>query len=408
VECEVIFLALDKPEDVKRLLSLELTGVWINEARELSKAIVDACTMRVGRFPSMREGGPTWNGVIMDTNAPDEEHWWAVMSGDVPAPDYMSQEEKLMLVKPADWEFFCQAGAMKEELDAYGNLSGYVMSDDRENGDNLIPEYYTNIIKGKGRSWIKVYVLNQYQSLSDGKSVYPTFAGETHVAREPLELVDGLDVYVGIDFGRTPAAIVGQQIHSGRWVITHEIIAQDMGATRFTEILKRELSKVVPENSKLRFYGDPAGSALAQTDERSPFMIMRAGGVPVVSAPSNDPEVRIEAVETCLNRMVDGQPCLMISPTCISLKAGFEGGYQFRRKQISGQDQYDDRPLKNRFSHAHDALQYLLLGGGEGIRVLTGRHKGPSKVNYAKKGGFDPFRSKVVRRHSKKDHVFRA
>ena len=36
IECEVIFLALDRPEDVKKLLSLELTGVWINEAREIA------------------------------------------------------------------------------------------------------------------------------------------------------------------------------------------------------------------------------------------------------------------------------------------------------------------------------------------------------------------------------------
>ena len=31
LELEVIFLALDRPEDVKKLLSLELTGIWINE-----------------------------------------------------------------------------------------------------------------------------------------------------------------------------------------------------------------------------------------------------------------------------------------------------------------------------------------------------------------------------------------
>ena len=34
VECEVMFRALDRPDDVKKLLSLELTGAWINEARE--------------------------------------------------------------------------------------------------------------------------------------------------------------------------------------------------------------------------------------------------------------------------------------------------------------------------------------------------------------------------------------
>ena len=60
-------------EDVKKLLSLELTGVWVNEAREIPKSIIDAVTMRCGRFPSMREGGPSWSGVICDTNAPEED-----------------------------------------------------------------------------------------------------------------------------------------------------------------------------------------------------------------------------------------------------------------------------------------------------------------------------------------------
>ena len=109
---EVIFIALDKAEDVKKLLSLELTGAFINEAREIPKAVLDAVTMRVGRYPSQRDGGPTWSGVIMDTNAPDEDHWWAIMSGDVPPPEFMSEEEVEQLVKPRDWEFFSQPGAM--------------------------------------------------------------------------------------------------------------------------------------------------------------------------------------------------------------------------------------------------------------------------------------------------------
>jgi hypothetical protein len=37
IDCEVIFLALDDPKDVRKLLSLELTGAWVNEARELPK-----------------------------------------------------------------------------------------------------------------------------------------------------------------------------------------------------------------------------------------------------------------------------------------------------------------------------------------------------------------------------------
>ena len=35
VEAEIIFLALDHEDDVRKLLSMELTGVWINAAREV-------------------------------------------------------------------------------------------------------------------------------------------------------------------------------------------------------------------------------------------------------------------------------------------------------------------------------------------------------------------------------------
>ena len=55
LELEVIFLALDRPEDVKKLLSLELTGIWINEAREIPKSIIDACTCLLYTSPSPRD-----------------------------------------------------------------------------------------------------------------------------------------------------------------------------------------------------------------------------------------------------------------------------------------------------------------------------------------------------------------
>ena len=69
---EVLFRALDRPADVKKLLSLELTGAWVNEAREVPKAIIDGLQGRVGRYPSMREGGCTWSGLMMDTNPPPD------------------------------------------------------------------------------------------------------------------------------------------------------------------------------------------------------------------------------------------------------------------------------------------------------------------------------------------------
>lgn len=371
LELEVIFLALDRPEDVKKLLSLELTGIWINEARELPKSIIDACTMRVGRFPSMREGGPTWSGVIADTNAPEEDHWWPVMSGEVPIPDHIPVEEARMLVKPDNWKFFTQPAGMVEKKDGNGNVDEYIPNPKAENQVNMLGTYYSNLIRGKTKSWIDVYVMNKLGAIQDGKPVYNMFVVDTHVAKEEIPVADGMPVYVGLDFGLTPAAVFGQKVR-GRWLLLQEIVAFDMGIVRFSELLRQEIA-VRYANCEVNIFGDPSGDFRAQTDESTPFQILRGAGLRARPAPSNDVALRIESVSQPLQRMSEGKSGLLIDPRCRELIKGFEGGYQYKRMQVSG-ERYDDKPDKNRFSHIHDALQYLMLGAGEGRQVLNNQN----------------------------------
>lgn len=367
VDLEVIFLALDRPEDVKKLLSLELTGIWINEAREIPKSIIDACTMRVGRFPSMKDGGCTWTGVIADTNAPEEDHWWPIMSGEVPIPDHITKEEARMLVKPDNWKFYTQAAGMVEEKDEEGNIIGYLRNANAENANNMREDYYKNIVMGKTKSWIDVYVMNRLGSIKDGKPVYPMFATDVHVAREEIPVAANVPIYVGLDFGLTPAGVIGQKVR-GRWLILQELVAFDMGIVKFSELLRQELATRYSTNEVIIF-GDPAGDFRAQTDESTPFQILRGAGLNARPAPSNDVTLRLESVSAPLGRMVDGHSGLLIDPRCKTIIKGFEGGYQYRRMQVSG-ERYDDKPEKNHFSHIHDALQYLMLGSGEGRAIL--------------------------------------
>jgi hypothetical protein len=61
----------------------------------------------------------------------------------------------------------------------------------------------------------------------------------------------------------------------------------------------------------------------------------------------------------------------LLNKSCKSLRKGFLGGYHYRRIQTSG-ERYEDKPNKNKFSHVHDALQYLMLGAGEGRSLTVG------------------------------------
>ena len=367
IDAEIIFLALDKAGDVKKLLSLELTGAFINEAREIPKSVLDAVTMRVGRYPSQRDGGPTWSGVIMDTNAPDEDHWWAIMSGDVAPPEWMAEEEIAQLVKPKDWAFFSQPGAMTP-VKTEGRILGYSMNAARENQRGIAEEYYQRMIAGKTNGWIDVYVCNHYGTLSDGKPVYPAFDRALHVSPRPLLPFAGHDIYVGIDFGLTPAAVFGQKVR-GRWLVLREIVTTDMGMVRFATLLRGVAAQL---GGHLSLWGDPTGDNRVGTDESTPFRVLKQNGFVVRPTATNDPSLRIEAVEGPLTRLVEKQPGILVDPVCKHLIAGFEGGYHYKRLQVSGNERFEDRPNKNRFSHVHDALQYMMLGGGEGRALVNG------------------------------------
>ena len=389
LDLEVIFLALDRPEDVKKLLSLELTGIWINEAREIPKSIIDACTMRVGRYPSMREGGPTWTGVIADTNAPEEDHWWPIMSGEVPIPDHIPREQAKMLVKPDNWKFFTQPAGMVESKNKEGELEDYIPNPLAENSKNMMKSYYPNLIQGKTKSWIDVYVMNRLGHIQDGKPVYSMFAPDVHVAKEEIPVAAGQPVYVGVDFGLTPAAVLGQKIR-GRWFLQSEIVAIDMGIVRFAEVLRNELATRFAAVSEAIIYGDPAGDFRAQTDESTPFHILRGAGLRAFPTHSNSVDLRIEAVSSQLTKMVEGKPALLIDRRCSTLIKGFEGGYAYKRMEVSG-ERYSDKPDKNMFSHVHDAAQYLFLGAGEGRALMNSQR--PAMPTVAKKD-FDVFNRK--------------
>jgi hypothetical protein len=61
------------------------------------------------RFPAMKDGGCAWGGLIADTNAPPADHWLPIMRGDVPPPDWMTEEKRNALKKPAkNWGFYMQ------------------------------------------------------------------------------------------------------------------------------------------------------------------------------------------------------------------------------------------------------------------------------------------------------------
>lgn len=362
VECEVLFISLDRPADVKKLKSLDLTGAWLNEASELPKAVLDMATGRVGRFPSKAAGGASWSGVIMDTNAPDDDHWWYDLAE---------------VTKPEGYEFFAQPGALML-------VDGeYVPNPAAENVQNhmLGYGYWLRQIPGKLETWIRVFILGLYGSVHDGKPVYGEWNDTIHVRAVPP--LKGVPLRLGFDFGLTPAVVITQTDVRGRLIVHDELCGNDIGIRSFVrEVVIPYLMREYPDwwadkQTMIECFGDPAGKQKAQTDERSCFQEVDEAGLSIRAAQTNAFLPRRDAVAWFLTRLADGQPTFLLNKKCAVLRKGFNGGYKFRRIQVTGEERYTEEPLKNAYSHPHDALQYVATESG-GLQALRNDAKKPS------------------------------
>lgn len=366
LDWEVIFIALDRPDDVRKLLSLELSDAWINEAREVPKAILDGLTGRVGRYPP-RDGdfGCTDPQILMDTNPPDADHWWFVLA----EKDMTSERNRLMHEDMDEIQTKLRdQGALRPDqmlFDFYAQPGG--MEPNAENVDNLPPGYYQKAMAGKDPEWIKVYVHGQYGFVMDGKPVFPEYMDSIHC--KPFETTPRLPIYLGFDWGLTPAACIGQRMPNGQWRFRSEIVTEDMGIIRFGEMVKAHITMRYPNYTIGGMVGDPAGN-IRGGDERTPFDLMEAVGLKVEPTRTNDPMLRREALAKPMRALIDGEPGILIHPECNYLRKGFSGGYNYKRVLVAGDAKYRDAPDKNIYSHVCEAAEYLMLGAGEGKALL--------------------------------------
>jgi hypothetical protein len=326
VHLETMFRALDNPQDVSNLLSLELTGAWFNEVREIAPAIIVAMDGRINRYPSMKDGGPSWTGMIMDTNPPDDDSYIYKMF------------EK---VRPKNWEVFHQPSGL---------------SANAENTKHLPKGYYSDLAQGKDEMYIRVYIHGQYGYMLSGRPVFTGFVDNVHVARHVLEPIKGLDLLIGFDFGLQPACTIAQITPLGQLRILDELVSDGMAIKQFSINQLLPLLRTKYFGYNVLGYGDPAGNVRSQTDESTCFDILHGADIGLINvneAPTNALVPRINAVEKFLNKMTKGEPGFLLSPNCTFLRKALNGGYHYALEKTfrGGEQEWKQVPLKNFSSH---------------------------------------------------------
>ncbi len=210
----------------------------------------------------------------------------------------------------------------------------------------------------------------------EGKPVYPDFSLKIHGSTESLEPEPGLPLLLGFDFGLTPACVVAQ-LQGRQLVILKEFVSENMGIARFSkEIVVPELKIMFPYWRDMRkdyiCFVDPAGLSKAQTDETTCVQHLFAAGFRNITPGKIDWESRRSAVEKFLigyfRRGTEILPSLKIDRgECPKLTQGFTGGFRYPDKFMEIEPD-EIKPIKNEYSHPHDALQYLCSMATELVR----------------------------------------
>jgi len=376
VRIELWFIALDQPRHVKKLKSLELTGAFLNEVCEIDKSILDMCTGRVNRYPAKRRGGPTWSGIITDTNAMDDDHWY-----------YELSEENT----PINWEFFTQPQALLKTDDVSKipraipmvkaregkKIFYYYQNPLAENVDNQPAgvNYWLNQVPGKTQNWINVYVLNKYGTVSSGRPVYPEYDDDTHCAKQNIKPDKEFGIIFGWDFGLTPAFTILQLVTNQLRIIDELYVPMhaSMGIRQFARdvvrpyVLKHYLWWIKEAERTgqelVMSSGDPAGKIRSQTDEVTCLQVLneifKEEGIVSRPTHTNSTIARLDAVQKFLINFPDDNPAFLLSPKCKFLRKGFRGRWTYERIQIGGAEKrYKDKPDKSIYSHIQEAAQY--------------------------------------------------
>lgn len=382
VECEVMFRPLDTPEDVERVLSLEVTFAIIDEFVQLPREIVEALSGRLGRYPPPREGGATNWGMWGASNVSTEDNWWYDYLHDASVVQKIAIDDLLPLTTPRAVvtakldaardgrivRYFLQPSALSEHAENLANLPG---------GRG----YYDSLRKGKTEAWVKQFVEAEWGFSVAGKPVVPSFKPALHIAtsqalspvdptlgRGPLasnyaraalrydperKLVVGLDPGLG-----GMAAVIGQEDAWGRLLVLGEVVAEGESAERFLSTRLRPYLRARFPDADVTIAPDPAAANRAQTDARSVVDVF-ARYYRVAAEKNNRLPLRLDAIEHYTARLTDVGPALQIDATmCPRVVRALKGGWRYAMDQKRGVIKGIE-PEKNAHSHPGDAFGYL-------------------------------------------------
>ena len=338
VECEVMFRPLDTPDDIDRVLSLEVTFAIIDEFVQIPQAIVEALSARCGRYPPEIDGGATNWGMWGASNPGMEGDWWYPMLED---HDMLPTGQDV----PENWLYFKQPSGFDEKAENTENLPGK-------------RDYYTNLAKGKTKHWIKQFIEVEWGYSLAGFPVFPMFTVELHVAKRPIYANRARTLLIGYDPGKYSAWIFGQYDEEyGRVNVLDEIVLEGYATDRAIAEKVKPLIRSRYMGFDVLVIPDPSSANQSMATQGSSVVKELKKHFKVHLDTDNTIASRLDPAMYYMMRLTGDGPALMLNAHVAKLRRALVTGYRYviDRKGESK----SDTPDKNIHSHPADGFTYL-------------------------------------------------
>lgn len=329
VEADLLFIPLEEQDDVRRLLSLQLTGAFVEEFREVDTKILSPLMGRIGRYPSVGVK-PSWSGVIMSSN---------------PYPDGSEWHRLFELVCPKTHVMYRQPSGLSAEA---------------ENVENLPQNYYERLCEGATPEFIDVAVHGYNGQDLSGSAVFKdSFDYFTHTVAD-TQPMEGRTFVIGMDTDRNGAALICQRGPGGQLIVHKEVFVEGTGLETF---ITGALTPVMHEHFTGTAFviADPSSVTRSSITEESQKQAIERLGYKCVLAATNKIEPRLRAIESLFMSASKGKPGILISQSgCPTLINSLLSQYKYPR---SARGELAPKPQKlHPWSDLVDALGYVALG----------------------------------------------
>lgn len=293
---------LDTSERAEKILGMEFSTIYFNEASQLDYSSIQIALSRLAEKNQLTKRA--W----FDFNPPSKSHW-------------------------SYWLFIKKINPVDEEPLKYPNDYGHIMINPKDNLEN-IDEEYLKILEAMPEKERDRFLNGLFSNEDDGAAYY-AFDSDKHV--QEIEKFNA-PIMIGMDFNVNPmTAVVFQVVNNKMWVLD-EVWLENSDTIKMTsELIKRGYRGAT-------IYPDSTGKN-RKTSGKSDFDILKRAGFTIKSVHNPMQRDRV----TNLNRLFVSDQ-IIISYKCKKLRGDLT--------KVVWKNNKLDEGKEKKLTHISDALGY--------------------------------------------------